>query len=82
MAEHDLETCPLAPEIQKCDRERGTIMATLVSVNATLTRLEPLIQEHERWIQQSKGAMALIGVLCAVVGGLITTLFSWLTRIK
>lgn len=80
MPVHDLDSCPLAPEVQKCDRERGIILATLTSVNATLGRLEPLLQEHERWIQQSKGAMALIGLLCTITGGLITTLFTWLTR--
>jgi len=77
--EHDLESCPLAPEIQKCDRERGEISATLKSIEATLSRLEPIIAAHEKWIQQSKGAMALIGLICTIAGGLITSLFQWVT---
>ena len=80
MADHDIETCPLAPEIQKCDRERGEISATLISIRETLARLEPVIQRHEGWLQQSRGAMALIGLICTIAGGLITTLFTWLTR--
>ena len=80
MTEHDLDSCPLAPEIQRCDRERGEISATLTSIKETLARLEPMIQEHERWLQQSRGAMALIGLICTIAGGLITTLFTWLTR--
>ena len=74
MTDHDLETCPLASEIQKCDRERGEILATLTSIKETLARLEPMIQEHERWIQKSLGAMAVVGLICAIVGGLITKL--------
>ena len=80
MTDHDLETCPLAPEIQRCDRERGEILATLTSIKETLARLEPMIQSHERWLQRSHGAMALIGLLCTIAGGLITTLFTWLTK--
>lgn len=80
MAEHDFDSCPLAPEIQKCDRERGQILATLVGIEATLKRLEPMIQAHETFMQQSKGAMAFIALLCTVAGGLITVLFTWLTK--
>lgn len=79
MAEHDFDSCPLATEIQKCDRERGEIMGTLKAIERTLARLEPMIQAHETFMQRSKGAMALIGVLSAIIGGAITVLFTWLT---
>lgn len=80
MSEHDLANCPLAPEIQKCDRERGQTLATLTAINNVLDDLKPMIQAHQDWIQRSKGAMAMIAILSTAAGGIITTLFTWLTR--
>jgi hypothetical protein len=69
--EHDLESCPLAPEIQRCDRERGEISATLTSIKETLARLEPMIQAHEAAIQRQVGYQGLIGILSGMVGAVI-----------
>lgn len=69
--EHDIESCPLAPEIQRCDRERGAILATMAAINSTLARLEPLIQAHEAQLQRQLGYMGLIGILSGGIGTLI-----------
>jgi hypothetical protein len=69
--DHDFDTCPAAAEISDCNRERGTIFATLVTLNATLLRLEPLIQAHEAAIQRQVGYQGLIGILSGMVGAVI-----------
>jgi hypothetical protein len=79
-AEHDLDTCPLAPEIQRCDRERGEIMVTLSSLAATLARLEPMIQAHETAMNRQIGYQGLIGMVSGMIGALIGFLMSRLWR--
>lgn len=71
MTEHDFEACPLALEIQKCDRERGEIVATLAAINATLARLEPLIQAHEAQLQRQMGYVGLISLVSSMIGAII-----------
>lgn len=80
MTDHDLDTCPLAPEIQRCDRERGVIMATLTSISATLARLEPMIQAHENNMNRQIGYQGLIGVISGMIGALIGFVASRLWR--
>lgn len=78
--EHDLDTCPLAPEIQKCDRERGAIVATLAAINATLQRLEPMIQLHEAQLQRQVGYVGLIGLVSSMIGAMIGFIASRIWR--
>lgn len=68
---HDLAICPLAAEISDCNRERGVIMTTLQILNATLLRLEPFIQAHERQMQQRVGFQGLLVIVSSMGGGVI-----------
>lgn len=78
--EHDLDSCPLAPEIQRCDRERGEIIATLRAINGTLARLEPLIQAHEAQLQRQMGYVGLISFVSGMIGAIIGFIASRLWR--
>jgi len=71
MPDHDLDSCPLALEIQKCDRERGEISATLAAIKATLARLEPMIERHEANMNQQIGYQGLIGLIAGMIGAII-----------
>ena len=77
---HDFDTCPLALEIQKCDRERGEMIATLTSISATLARLEPMIQNHENNMNRQIGYQGLIGLISGMIGALIGFVASRLWR--
>lgn len=77
---HDSDSCPLAPEVSACNRERGEISAMLLAIKDTLSRLEPIIQAHEAQLQRQVGYVGLIGIVSSMLGALIGFLASRLWR--